>query len=509
MGKSKTKAVIYWPESEQVSVEELSKINEEDRYRDALTTIRSGGKNLRAVVKFISGDERKLQEEENKALMEVEEMTKSREAAQLGGERKTRSRRSAPAVPGTASSNDVASALGERLKPSAQQMEKLKKLNDSKKAAEQAQRNAQDDVDRAALNVTSVSRSLAFVSDEESNVSDSDGCVFEDSDAEDKEGNENNFDECCHHCKSLRKAYSQSGVLFIQALAKFAQSAAGSGAQYAELRPIPPGRPSCEISKGSEIFIENADKNAIKTDCGGDPSKMTRMTLVSLFGRENLEKNAITALGTKQGTLGIRKRVRDAAKQYDPLSVPAFNRVINRKKNQIHRKSPPKKSSKGSPKKLKKSPKKAGNKKKSSEKEVLSPEKAGPTTENTSVCEETANLHHEDSSVHTSRMNLNSSSSCAAVPSSIDSRPVIASPSKGWLVRGQQYSAPQGSSYQESNYYGSSYGSNFGNYSGPSFSAPAYSASHSASDHSAQEHSNASQGLHAPWFSVGNTLTSL
>lgn len=92
---------------------------------------------------MISGDERKLKEEESKALIEVDEMIKRREAAQLAGDRKTRSKRGAPVVPGTASCNDVASALGERLKPSAEQMAKLKKLNEEKKAAEEAQRNAQ------------------------------------------------------------------------------------------------------------------------------------------------------------------------------------------------------------------------------------------------------------------------------------------------------------------------------------------------------------------------------
>lgn len=63
----------------------------------------------------------------------------------------------------------------------------------------------QNDVDRAAL-MNNVSRSLAFGSDEGSNGSDSDDCVFEDSDGEDKEENGNNFDDCCSHCKSLRKA---------------------------------------------------------------------------------------------------------------------------------------------------------------------------------------------------------------------------------------------------------------------------------------------------------------
>lgn len=59
------------------------------------------------------------------------------------------------------------------------------------------------------------------------------------------------------------------------------------------------------------MFISNKDKNNIKADGGGDPTKMTRMTLIALFGRETLAGSAITAIGTKAGTLGMRKNVRN------------------------------------------------------------------------------------------------------------------------------------------------------------------------------------------------------
>ncbi|KAJ1518842.1 hypothetical protein ONE63_011546 [Megalurothrips usitatus] len=70
------------------------------------------------------------------------------------------------------------------------------------------------------------------------------------------------------------------------------------------------------------------------------------MVLVALFGRSALEENAITAKGQKSGTLGIRKHVRAAIRAfvnrnkgptYSDLTEANFNRVINRKKNQVHR----------------------------------------------------------------------------------------------------------------------------------------------------------------------------
>lgn len=39
---------------------------------------------------------------------------------------------------------------------------------------------------------------------------------------------------------------------------------------------------------------------------------MVRMGLMALFGKEAMERNEITALGTKRGTQGIKKNVRDS-----------------------------------------------------------------------------------------------------------------------------------------------------------------------------------------------------
>lgn len=138
----------------------------------------------------------------------------------------------------------------------------------------------------------------------------------------------------------------QSGALFVQALGKYVNMTAGVGVQYAEPLDIPAEVPKVEISRKSKVYITVADKTTIKADGGGDPAKMTRMVLVALFGRSALEENAITAKGQKSGTLGIRKHVRAAIRAfvnrnkgptYSDLTEANFNRVINRKKNQVHR----------------------------------------------------------------------------------------------------------------------------------------------------------------------------
>lgn len=70
----------------------------------------------------------------------------------------------------------------------------------------------------------------------------------------------------------------------------------------------------CELTKGTvpKVFIRTTDKSEAKVSAQGDPAKLVRNALVCLFGRETLEKHAVTALGQKPGTLGIRKHVRDA-----------------------------------------------------------------------------------------------------------------------------------------------------------------------------------------------------
>lgn len=91
---------------------------------------------------LVAGDELKLQEEESKVLDEIETIVRDRVAQNVPGQRKSRSRK-AVVLDGTATNNQVASALGERKKPSAQQLSKKKKIEGEKKLASQAHRDAQ------------------------------------------------------------------------------------------------------------------------------------------------------------------------------------------------------------------------------------------------------------------------------------------------------------------------------------------------------------------------------
>lgn len=51
-----TKVVVYWVESNKVSIEELGKINDEDRYVGAPTSIKCGTKYHKAIVRLISSE---------------------------------------------------------------------------------------------------------------------------------------------------------------------------------------------------------------------------------------------------------------------------------------------------------------------------------------------------------------------------------------------------------------------------------------------------------------------
>ncbi|XP_052126229.1 uncharacterized protein LOC113204685 [Frankliniella occidentalis] len=341
----KTKAVLLWSDTEQVSIEDLSVINDEDRYHGACSTVKSGNKIQRVVVKFISSDELKLQEEESKVLDEIEIIVRDRVAQNVPGQRKSRSRK-AVVLDGTATNNQVAFALGERKKPSGQQLSKKKKIEGEKKLASQAHRDAQDTLDRAAAEP--ISRRELFASDDEAESNDEtdESAALFYSDEENMDSTEGPINGCCQHCVALRKAYTQSGALFVRTLANFASISAGVGTKFAELRPIPSDRACCEVTKGSKVFITNADKNAIKSEYRGDPAKMTRATLVSLYGRDLLERQAVTARGSKQGTLGIPKRIRDAVRAfvnrnkgeaYPVLNEANFNRIINKQRSAIHR----------------------------------------------------------------------------------------------------------------------------------------------------------------------------
>jgi hypothetical protein len=53
-GANKTFVVLYWVDENKVSIEELNKVNEEDRYVGAPTTMKFGQKFHKAVVRLIS-----------------------------------------------------------------------------------------------------------------------------------------------------------------------------------------------------------------------------------------------------------------------------------------------------------------------------------------------------------------------------------------------------------------------------------------------------------------------
>ncbi|KAJ1519021.1 hypothetical protein ONE63_011398 [Megalurothrips usitatus] len=357
-----------------------------------------------------TSDERALKEKADEIAEEIEEKESRQRESELSTQGRGRRSKKSVAVPGSASANQVSSALGERIKPTPQQTSKVQKLNQSRKETEKAHREAQDDVDRRVLaeasdkgktsdngsqalteasgkSKTSVSGSRALTetggtrneasgstvskqlfaadesADEDCFSSDDNNNEFSESETEEKKSE--NFENCCEHCRALRKSYNQSGALFMKALGVYVNDSSGVGVQFAELLDIPADVPKVEISKKSKVFITVADENAIKADGAGDPSKMTRMALVALFGRQALEQNAITAMGQKSGTLGIRKNVRSAIRAFvnrnkgatfSALTEAQFHRVINREKSQVHRtKKSPQPQNK---KKLPKSPQK-------------------------------------------------------------------------------------------------------------------------------------------------------
>jgi hypothetical protein len=58
-------------------------------------------------------------------------------------------------------------------------------------------------------------------------------------------------------------------------------------------------------------MISVHDKNSIKADCKGDPSKIVREALIKLYGRETMESTNITARGSRIGSVGIPDHVRE------------------------------------------------------------------------------------------------------------------------------------------------------------------------------------------------------
>ncbi|XP_034236355.1 uncharacterized protein LOC117642373 [Thrips palmi] len=327
---SKTKALLHWTETEQASVVDLSLIREEDRVVGAPTVVKHGQKYHKAIVRLISSDSLKLEEAEENLCLEIEEALQKKKTAELESKRRALRHRKPAAQPGAASLNLVASALGERFKPTSQQAPKVKELTSAKRAATRAQNNAQDDVDREALSESTPRKRLFsdnvnphddYLEDNDCQASD-DGIDFlEEMDIDETErsvANERSVTKpdsnCCSHCKDLKKALNRPGSMFVKALAIFGNIATSPNVKYAELLPIPDDIPKCELTKDMQpkVYIRISDKSSIKVSAKGDPAKLVRLTLVCLFGRETLLNNYVTALGLRPGTLGVRENVRNA-----------------------------------------------------------------------------------------------------------------------------------------------------------------------------------------------------
>ncbi|KAJ1530227.1 hypothetical protein ONE63_005154 [Megalurothrips usitatus] len=184
---------------------------------------------------------------------------REQEASNSTSGRKTRAQKKTSCAPGTASANQVASALGKRLQPTQQA---VKSWLMPKKQPTNC--NMQP---RTALGG---GRKRLFESgcsnDEESASDDSNDTDVIDGLSDEEQPCASTNDACCEHCKMLRKAYSQSGTLFVKALATFGSSSASAGVLYADLLPIPENVPKCELSGGSNVYIKGTDKNAIKSD---------------------------------------------------------------------------------------------------------------------------------------------------------------------------------------------------------------------------------------------------
>lgn len=68
----------------------------------------------------------------------------------------------------------------------------------------------------------------------------------------------------------------------------------------------------CEVTKGSGVYMSVHDKNSVKSAGGGNPTQLVRECLKILIGSEVIESTHLTAVGTKQGSVGIRENVRKA-----------------------------------------------------------------------------------------------------------------------------------------------------------------------------------------------------
>ncbi|KAJ1526445.1 hypothetical protein ONE63_009579 [Megalurothrips usitatus] len=310
----KTKAVVYWLDSEQVSSEDLSKINEEDRHVGAITTVKSGNKFHRGVVRFISSDILKLSEKEEEICLEIEEMVQKRKDAENDALKKGRgNRRKRVSAASTASANQVASAVGERLKPlTPQQVQKAKEVAAARKATEASQRAAQDEVDQEVLRDAIDDDDLFVESDGDDHVDDGHD-VKKSGNEDDSVSNDNT--NCCKHCLDLQQAYKDLPN-YLRVLTRFSEFAQGTKGtiEYLEVLPVPSDTPKVGLTKGSKVFLSISDKNSIKRDGDGDPSKMTRLALLAVFGRQNVETTELTAKGQKKGCKGIRPHVLKALK---------------------------------------------------------------------------------------------------------------------------------------------------------------------------------------------------
>ncbi|KAK3913212.1 Early nodulin-12A [Frankliniella fusca] len=362
--KSKTLALLHWVDEDKVSIEPLAKItNEEERYVGAPTTIRVGSKNHKARVIMISGEIHMLEDKEREMCEEIEKRKQARLNETL--DRKGRSSRSRyHTVTGSASSNQLASAFGEKIPAPTHIHKELASFKRMDKQSVRAAENASVTVDKVLLN--NATRKIFPGHDEvDSDSGSEEENPFGNPHSTEKEAEEaDDYDDeisnagsdtkaqetakvTCDGCRPLVQSVIKSVPEFLIQLEKFiATSSASSGERFLEILPIPEGVPRVEVSKGSKVYMSVHDKNDIKSDSQGNPVKMVRECMIRLFGRANIESVNITAKGSRIGTMGVRPEVREAirkfanrnkAPQYKALDPKNVTRAINRKKNQVRR----------------------------------------------------------------------------------------------------------------------------------------------------------------------------
>lgn len=91
---------------------------------------------------MFAGDERKLGEVEDQVADEIDAIIKAKKAQEESDKKGRRQRHKRATPAGIATDNEVNAAMGQRLKPTAQQAPQVKAIGASKKAAAVSQQSA-------------------------------------------------------------------------------------------------------------------------------------------------------------------------------------------------------------------------------------------------------------------------------------------------------------------------------------------------------------------------------